>query len=300
MQRLLSENEKIVGVDILNDFDLGEEGDHVRFINGCFTDPDIHDEILDNETVVYHLVSSTNPITSSKNPIWDVESNLIGTFKLLDGCIRNKIKRLVFMSSGGTVYGELTKPARETDPLLPVCSYGVVKATIENYLRIYRLTHGLDYVVLRVSNPFGPYQYGNRGQGLVATLIHNALTDRITDIVGNSIRDYLYIGDVVNALVLAGFSTIKDDSQRHINIGSGKERDTNEVVKTISEYFSVKILTKSDHDWLNSGVSYNALNIDLAKEVLDWFPKHDFNESIGYTIEWYRKLLNCSKSQQSL
>ena len=116
-------------------------------------------EALAGVDVVFHLVSTSVPSTSNLDPVADIEGNLVTAVQLLDQMTRLDVRRIVFLSSGGTVYGNPgTSPVTETDPLRPICSYGVVKVAIENYLFMYQDLHGIEPVILRPSNPIGPRQ----------------------------------------------------------------------------------------------------------------------------------------------
>ena len=131
----------------------------IRFIEGDFNNSIDIKESLKNQDYVIHLVSSTLPADSNLNPQYDVETNLISSLNLFEECVNQKIKKVIFVSSGGTIYGNPIKlPINEEHPTNPTSSYGIIKLTIEKYLLLYKSLKGLDYKILRLSNPFGERQ----------------------------------------------------------------------------------------------------------------------------------------------
>ena len=231
--------------------------------------------------ICYHLISTTLPQNSNLNPIFDVETNLISTLKLLDLLLKIRIEKLIFTSSGGTVYGrtEATE-IPESHPLSPICSYGIIKATIEKYLALFKYLHGLDYAVLRIANPYG---YGQKGkaQGALNIFLEKALRGDLIEVWGDGsiIRDYVYISDVVEALVLA----IDDTHGEFIfNIGSGSGSSINEILSLI-ERSTGKTLNIRREDTRNFDVQKNVLSIELAKKFLNWSPSVTIAQGIELT-----------------
>jgi len=139
---------------------------------GSFSDSAAVAEALHDVDVVYHLVSTSVPSTSNLDAIADIQTNLLTTVQLLQQMVRLNVRRIVFLSSGGTVYGNpMCDPVPESHPLHPICSYGVVKVAVEHYLGMFQHLHGIQPVVLRPSNPFGPRQ-GHLGvQGVIPTFL---------------------------------------------------------------------------------------------------------------------------------
>ena len=195
-------------------------------------------EALDGTDIVYHLVSTTVPATSNLDPISDVRENLSATLVLLDQMVKTGVKRIVYLSSGGTVYGNPhSLPVSEDHPLKPICSYGVVKVAIENYLYMYQELHGLNPIVLRPSNPFGPRQ-GHLGvQGLVATIFNKVMNDEPLHVWGDGsiVRDYIFVSDLAEITKLAGESGLGGV----FNIGHGAGFSVNDLIKKISEVTGV-------------------------------------------------------------
>ena len=266
--------------------ELGDKVDWFQF-DITKNDGNVRNIIKDSDFVV-HLVSTLLPAQSNLEQVRDVEENLIGTLRLLDCCKDAGIRRVIFASSGGTVYGpQLNMPINETVLPNPICSYGIVKATTENYLHLYRHLYGLDFVALRISNPFGQYQMPH-DQGLVAALIGKALTGSTVDIWGDgsAVRDYIYVDDVVNAIVIA-MALEKPDAPRVYNIGSGVGRTVKEVFEAINTVHG-SILEVNRHPTRSVDVAKNILDISLASAQLGWRPCTDWTYALEKTYDWLR------------
>ena len=190
------------------------------------------DDALEGVDVVYHLISTTIPSTSNANPVFDVESNLLGTLGLLERMKTAGVRKIVFTSSGGTVYGNpRVVPVAEDAPLEPISSYGIVKVAIEQYLRLHAMLHRFDAVVLRLSNPYGPGETRIGVHGVIPTFFAKALEREPIEIWGDGtvIRDYLHVEDAVAALVLAS----EWSGFRLYNVGSGVGHSLLDILNTI-------------------------------------------------------------------
>jgi UDP-glucose 4-epimerase len=191
----------------------------------------------------------------------------------------------VFVSSGGTVYGKPEiVPTPEFAPANPITAYGVSKLTIEKYLALYEYCHGLQYRVLRVANPFGPYQLGLRSQGVIAAFMRKALAGEPVEIWGDgsAIRDYLYVDDVVSALEAA--CTHAGDS-RVFNIGSGVGRSLLDLIRTIETVSGLRIETHFKQG-RPIDVPTSILDVQLAARELLWSPRIPFEQGMRATWEW--------------
>lgn len=233
----------------------------------------------------YHLVSTTLPKSSNADPVFDVESNVIGTIRLLSHAVENGVQKIVFSSSGGTVYGTpLESPIPETHPTNPLCSYGITKLTIEKYLALFCTLHKLDYTVLRLSNPYGEGQRTLASQGAIAVFLGKVLRNEPVEIWGDGsvVRDFIHISDVIDALV----SSLTPSNERHVfNIGSGHGRSLNEVLTTIENVTNRQVIRR----YLSSrafDIPVNVLSIDAARESLGWYPKVDFAVGLEKFAKW--------------
>lgn len=193
------------------------------------------DDLLKNQDIVYHLVSTVVPATSNQHITSDIETNVLFSSKLFDSCIKNKIKRVIFISSGGTVYGkEGTSPLSEDTPTHPISSYGVQKITIENLLYLYNYMYGLDYRIVRLANPYGPFQRPNGILGAVTTFTYKALKDEVITVYGDGsvVRDYIYIDDAVEAILKIANTSL---NEKIFNLGSGSGTSLMEVLNIIKK-----------------------------------------------------------------
>jgi UDP-glucose 4-epimerase len=247
-----------------------------------------HDDVesaLEDMEVVFHLVSTTLPKSSNDNPEYDIETNLVTSVRLLEAARRLSIRRVIFLSSGGTVYGVPEHvPIAESHPCNPISSYGIVKLAIEKYLHLYRVLHGLDSCTVRLSNPFGEYQRIQSAQGAVGVFLHRAITQQSIEIWGDGsvTRDYIYIGDVAEALLkLLDY----DGPHKTFNIGSGLGMNLNEIIGQIEAVLgrSVSRVFKPARRF---DVPVNVLDIGLARRELRWAPRTSFSEGLARTAAW--------------
>lgn len=199
------------------------------------------DELVSNQQIVFHLISTTVPTTSNQHISLELTSNISLTTNLLDSCVRCNVHKIVFLSSGGTVYGkESSCPLQEDMPTNPINAYGVQKLTIEKLLYLYYYLHGLDYRIVRLANPYGPYQRPNGLLGAVTTFTYRALRNEKIEVYGDGavIRDFIYIKDAVKGIM----KIVDGDSQFKIfNLGSGHGRSIRQVLETIEEVLDIPL-----------------------------------------------------------
>lgn len=260
----------------------------IEWVEGDFTNKvDVADAVQGCD-VIYHLVSTTLPKTSNDNPVFDIASNVVGTLNLLEAAKQAKVSKVVFVSSGGTVYGIPQQiPITESHPTEPVVSYGISKLAIEKYLYLYHVLHGMEYCILRIANPYGERQKVNTAQGAVAVFLYRALYGQPIEIWGDGsvTRDYIYIGDAVSALLKAGEHQGK---QQLFNIGSGEGKSLNQILDTIEQLLGRSVnrryLPGRDFD-----VPTNVLDITRARESLGWEPQTTFMEGMQHTLRWFEQ-----------
>lgn len=264
---------------------IGPGTARARWIEGDFRDVDGLGSALRECEVIYHLVSTTLPKTSNDQPVFDIQTNVAGTVQMLQSALRAHVRRVVFVSSGGTVYGIPHQlPIAESHLNLPLCSYGIGKLMIEKYLHLFRSLYGLQYCVLRLANPYGEWQAVEGAQGAVAAFLYRALKRQPIDIWGDGsvVRDYLYVGDAVGALVKAKACNAEWPV---FNIGSGIGRDLNELIAAIENLVGHAVerryLPKRGFD-----VPSNVLDISKAGQSLDWRPEISFEEGLRRTLTW--------------
>ena len=240
---------------------------------------------MDGCDAVFHLVSTTLPKSSNDDPIYDVQTNVVGALKVLDAMVGCNISKIIFISSGGTVYGYPDYlPVDEKHPTEPLASYGITKLAIEKYLQLYRHLHGIHAISLRVANPYGERQRIKTAQGAVGVFIHHALKGIPIEIWGDGsiTRDYIYVGDVAEAFVQAlnyrGTKSV-------FNISSGVGVSLNELLYLLENVLGFSIKRKY-LPGRSFDVPTNVLSNELACRELKWSPSVSMREGIGRTSEW--------------
>lgn len=200
-----------------------------------FSESTNFDDLVQGQDVVYHLISTIIPGTSNQHIPEELAANIIVTARLLDACVRQKVKKIVFLSSGGAVYGKKGRCSIAEDMVTyPITSYGVQKLTIEKLLYLYRYLYHLDYRVIRLANPYGPYQRPNSGLGVITTFLYKALLNEPIEVFGdgNIVRDFIYIDDAVKAIrnIAEG-----ESEYRIFNLGSGMGHSIKQIIETIDK-----------------------------------------------------------------
>jgi UDP-glucose 4-epimerase len=259
----------------------------VEYVSGDLADSKLIRELLTDVSAVAHLVSGTVPSTGDKDPGKDVELNLLGTLSLLEDMAACNVTRILYLSSGGTVYGKPQEvPIPEGHILDPICSYGVVKVAIESYLKLYEIKAGIRPVVIRASNPYGLYQ-GNLGvQGIIGTYLNLALKHQPIEIWGDgsAIRDYIHVKDLSSLCVTALLS----DRVGVYNGGSGTGTSVLHIAEIVQEITGNLIpIVYKPHRSLDVPVS--VLDIERAKMDFDWEPKIGLREGIAGVWSWLKE-----------
>jgi UDP-glucose 4-epimerase len=266
---------------------LSSMKDKIKVIEGDFNNESDLLSSLKGMDYVYHLVSSTLPASSNENPVYDVESNLISTLKLLQDIKNNDVRKIVFISSGGTVYGypDYT-PIKESHPRRPVCSYGIIKKTIEDYLFMYKYLYGLDYTVFRLSNPYGERQNPLYSQGVIPVFIKKFLTNENIAIWGDGEvkRDFIYIKDAVKPMV---GSLVYNGTENVFNLGSGKATSLNELIGTLGNVFG-KLFPVEYIESRKVDVPVNVLDISRSEKELGFKPHTSLEEGIRSTYNYLK------------
>lgn len=258
----------------------------MHWITGDLADAAVDDAIAGCDTVI-HLASTSTPATADRDIVADARDNLLASLQLFDRCVAAGVRRLVFISSGGTVYGIPTvTPTPETAATLPITAYGVAKLAIEKYLEIYRRRHGLDYRVLRVSNLYGPYQTAEKQQGVVAAFLDRALRGEALEIWGDGrvVRDYVYVADVAEAVAA---TLAYDGGQRVFNIGSGSGLSLVDVIAAIEVLLGHPV-DRQFRPGRPVDVPVSVLDCGLARQELGWRAQTAFVEGLHLTADWIK------------
>ncbi|MDR2251904.1 MAG: NAD-dependent epimerase/dehydratase family protein [Endomicrobium sp.] len=248
------------------------------------------DEIFKKEKpqIVIHHAAQIDVRKSVDDPFFDAGVNILGSINVLNACVENKVKKVIFASSGGSVYGECRASAPKEDTKSnPLSPYAIAKNSVENYINFYSVVHGLDYTILRYSNVYGPRQdpHGEEA-GVVAIFAARMLKNEEVMVFGDGkqMRDYVYVGDVVNA----NLKSLTKGKNKIINIGTSKAVSVNELIKIMSKVSGYK--KKAQHKPKRDGELFKSfLNINKAKTVLSWIPKVNIEKGIKLTINYFRE-----------
>lgn len=275
------------GIVPFRHFDAAE---NVRWLTGDILS--VHDvaEAVRDADVVMHLVSTTLPKNSADDPLYDAQSNIVASLQLLDVMVQCKCKRIVFISSGGTVYGRpVYLPIDERHPTEPTVPYGATKLAIEKYLGVYWRAHGIKPAILRVANPFGERQRIETAQGVIGAFVYRAIRDQEIEIWGDGsvTRDFVYVGDVADAFVKAIYYT---GDATVFNISSSTGLSLSQLIAMVEELLN-KPLKKVYRPARSFDVPVSVLANDLAKRELGWQPGVGLREGLVRTIDWMQRQL---------
>ena len=229
------------------------------------------------------LVNSSSPALGNGRVVEDAEINVLPHISFVQSCLLSRVSRIIFVSSGGTIYGAPHRlPLAEDHPTKPLVSYGVSKLTVEHYLRMLTRNSAVDHVILRVSNPYGPGQTLRKGQGLIASILerHAAGLPLVIYGDGKAQRDYLFIEDLCQAMIAA-----LDAPPMHetFNIGTGVGRSTLEVIEEVEAALGSKLEIEFASERLTDARS-NVLDCRKATRLLDWTARTPFSEGIRRTV----------------
>ncbi len=254
---------------------------NVEYVMSDLSDTAQMYEALVGVDVVVHLASTTVPATSNVDPVADINGNLIAMVRLLEMMRQTNVQKMIYLSSGGTVYGvPKADPVPEEHAKNPISSYGIVKVAIENYLFMEHKLHGLQHVVLRASNPYGPRQ-GHAGiQGLIGTHLGRILREEPIEVWGDGsvTRDFIHVHDLAKLCLKA----VRSEKSGIYNAGSGTGASVSEIVQCICKIVGgdVKPVYKPGR---NFDVPSIVLDITKARQDFGWGPEISLEEGIAQT-----------------
>lgn len=259
-------------------------------VSGSFLENIWQDKLslLREVDTVYHLISTTCPTNSNRNTAMEIEENMVSTIRFLDACVEAEVPKVVFLSSGGTVYGkEHTGVCREEEEAFPITAYGVQKLGIEKILYLYQHMYGLDYRIVRLSNPYGPYQRPDGVQGAVTTFTWRALHDKPIEVYGDGsvVRDYIYIEDAIDGILRIAE---RRGNFRLYNLGSGTGHSLKEVLQVITGVTdkTPQVIYKSNR---SVDVPINILDISRFRQDFGCFEPIGLEEGIGRLVRFYKE-----------
>ena len=235
--------------------------------------------------VINHHAAQIDVRVSVSNPIFDAGTNIIGTLNVIEAGLKNGLKKFIFASTGGAIYGEQDYfPADELHPTKPLSPYGVAKLTCEKYLYYYKHNFGLDYIALRYANVYGPRQNPFGEAGVVAILTHKLIRGEQPVINGDGLqtRDYVYVNDVVKANIKA----LGTEFTGELNISTGIETSVNELFNGLKAISAGKI-TPSHGPAKKGEQQRSCLSYKKAEDILNWAPETSVDEGLRKTFEWF-------------
>lgn len=257
-------------------------GNNIEYQQLDFTKCQDFTKYIQDIDVVVHMVSTIIPSDDIKNMNTEISDNVIPTITLLKN-VSNLKKKLVFISSGGSIYGENNEKNNEDSPLNPICNYGIIKLIIEKYIEMFGRYYGLDYKIIRPSNPYNEDIQHNKKQGLVPVVIDSIIKDKEINLYGGAetVRDYIHIDDLIS-----GIRAILDynGAERIFNIGTGKGYTTEELIKIIEEQIG-KRAKINQLPARKCDVKKNILDISRIKKETNWQPTISLEEGIRRALD---------------
>lgn len=255
-----------------------------------------HADIRDNEVedifkrerfeVVYHQAAQMDVRKSVADPRYDAEVNILGTLNLLQQAQKTSVKKFIFASTGGAIYGEQVQfPAGEEHPTWPASPYGITKLACEKYIVFFGQNYGINYALLRYANVYGPRQSPHGEAGVVAIFTSRMLGGEqpVINGDGKQTRDYVYVGDVV-AANLRALDYPKND---YFNVGTGIETDVNELFRILNQVTGNRV--KELHGAAKAGEQLRSvLSYDKAARLLDWRPQVALEQGLTQTVQWFQ------------
>jgi len=282
-------------VIIIDNLVTGQEkniNEQVFFYQLDIKDKDIKDIFKQYQfDYVFHLAAQINLRKSVEDPVFDAQANILGSLNLLENCKHFKIKKIIFSSTGGALYGDAEIiPTPETYLARPISPYGVAKLTIENYLHYYQQIHGLNYTVLRYANVYGPRQNSLAEAGVVSIFITKILDNQqpIINGDGKQTRDYVYVADVVKANLLA----MQNQDFGVYNVATAIETDVNQIFNLIANNFTDKQIIEEHGPAMTGEQKTSCLDISKIDSELGWTPQVHLEQGIKNTVEWFRDDIN--------
>jgi len=259
-----------------------------RFVEGDLTDAGAIDRCVGaaRPELVSHHAAQIDVRHSVQDPARDAHVNVVGGLHLLQACVRHGVRKVVYASTGGAIYGEaITLPAPEEHPLQPESPYGLSKLTLERYLALFRRLHGLAYTTLRYPNVYGPRQNPHGEAGVNAIFIGLMLEGKRPKIFGDGsqLRDYLFVHDVVDA----GMRAIDAADGETMNLGTGVGTSVLDIVNAVNAILGTK-LDPIFEEARPGEIQRITLDAGRARAIMGWTPRTSFEDGLRRTVAWFR------------
>lgn len=282
----IGEGHEVVIIDDLSSGVKENIPKEAGFVKGDIRERELLENVFSDykPDIVDHHAAQIDVRRSVENPAFDAHVNIIGTLNLLELSIKHQIKRFIFASTGGAIYGEpVDLPADENTPPVPISPYGTSKYAVEKYLGYYRAVYGFDYVALRYANVYGPRQNPHGEAGVVAIFCDKILSRKPCLIFGdgNQTRDYVFVEDVAKANIMSVNAPVGS-----YNIGTEIETSVNDLVTALRKVSGNEFKVEYAPPRLGE-VQRISLDITLAKQIFGWSPNVSLDDGIGQTWKWF-------------
>lgn len=283
----IAEGHEVVIIDNMSSGKPENINPNAKFIKMDITDKQIIDIFrAENFDIVNHHAAQMDVRVSVNDPKFDATTNIIGGLNIYESAKETGVKKIIFASSGGTVYGEQDEfPAGEDHPLRPCSPYGISKLANEKYLYYYREVYGIDYVALRYANVYGPRQNPHGEAGVVAIFAKKMLNNEqpIINGDGENTRDYVFVSDVVQANYLA----LNDEVSGEFNVGTGIENDVNFIFRTLNELTGSKC--NEIHGEAKAGEQKRSvISYSKFEKLHGWKPTVNFKDGLAETVDFFK------------
>ena len=299
VDRLIQLGHEVVVVDNLATGYRHNLNPCAKFYEASLSDSTL-DEIFQREKpdIVNHYAAQNGVRQSSADPVFDAQHNIIGSIRLIQCCIDHGVKKVVYASSGGTVYGEpIYLPVDEAHPIAPISPYGISKHTVEHYLFLASANAGLNYTVLRYANIYGPRQHPHGGAGVIGIFAESMLKGIPPTIFGDgsSTRDYLFISDAIEANLLA----LTGGNREIYHASSGKQISLNElfcrlkgIIGSITGYKAVAEMSPVYAEPRLGEIHRIALSPEKIQRDLGWTPQISLQDGLEQTVPYCHSLVS--------
>ncbi len=294
VDRFIENGHEVVVVDNLSSGRRENVNPSAKFYEVDIRDRESLEEILKKESpdVIDHHAAQISVVNSVENPRFDAEVNILGSLNLIDLALKYGVKKFIYASTGGAVYGEpVYLPCDEKHPVDPLAPYGISKHTVEHYLYMNHVNFGLEYIVLRYANVYGPRQDPHGEAGVVAIFSKRMLEGKEAHIFGDGYqeRDFVYVGDVADAnLIALDFKKeIKNSLDPIYNVGTGEGTNVNTIFNLIKKFTGFD--GEPVYDPPRPGEVYKVyLDIKKIREEMNWVPRVSLEEGLRLTVEWFK------------
>lgn len=279
---------EVVVIDDLSTGRASNLSPSAKFYEMDIRDPNIR-EVFETERPDYvsHHAAQMDVRRSVAQPLYDADVNIIGSINLIEAAKAVNLKRFIYISTGGAVYGEPERvPVEETDPINPICQYGASKHTVEHYLFMYHYNYGLKYTVLRYPNVFGPRQDPHGEAGVVAIFTGKMMAGEqvVINGDGNQTRDFVYVGDCARANLLA--ATVEHQSGIY-NIGWGLPTSVNDIFSALAQVTNYTLPVQYGPAKVGE-TRHIYLNASKAGKDLGWAPAISLENGLAKTVEYFK------------